>query len=289
MIIGRRRYALRGALVATAVTAVMAATAGGAFAAAGTAPGPRVDTPSFSMKGVHRETAEPYLYFTDREGGFEPREHVAVGYGTFADSIDVDDDGDGWSDGTWNLYEDGTLDHSWIDDRLAYHSEQVATGWDVYTSVLSPGNLGGAPEADLVSRDEEGVLWLHLARPDGSLTARTRVGGGWGAYTQLAGQGDLTGDRRPDIVARDTAGVLWLHPGTGDRKAPFAPRTRIGGGWNAYDRLLSVGDLDADGRADLIAREPDGDLYRYSGTGTAPGVWEKPVRIGTGFQIYDLL
>lgn len=76
---------------------------------------------------------------------------------------------------------------------------------------------------------------------------------------------------------------------TGDYKAPFASRTRVGGGWNAYDRLLSVGDMDADGRADLVARQPKGDLYRYSGTGDAQAVYEKPVKIGHGFQIYNLL
>ncbi len=76
---------------------------------------------------------------------------------------------------------------------------------------------------------------------------------------------------------------------TGDYKAPFASRTRVGGGWNAYDRLLSVGDMDADGRADLVARQPNGDLYRYSGTGDAQAVYEKPVKIGHGFQIYNLL
>ncbi|MFD0427929.1 FG-GAP repeat domain-containing protein [Streptomyces zhihengii] len=269
MIIGRRRYAL-GARSWPPPSRPSWPRRPAAPSPRPVRAGPRVDTPSFSMKGVDRETAEPYLYFTDREGGFEPREHVAVGYGTFADSIDVDDDGDGWSDGTWNLYEDGTLDHSWIDDRLAYHSEQVGTGWDVYTSVLSPGT-SGAPRGRPRRPRQEGRP-VAAPGPPGRLPHRThprrrRLG----RLHPARRPGDLTGDGRPDIVARDTAGVLWLHPGTGDRKAPFAPRTRIGGGWNAYDRLLSVGDLDADGRADLIAREPDGDLYRYSGTGTAPG------------------
>ncbi|QNP61567.1 FG-GAP repeat domain-containing protein [Streptomyces genisteinicus] len=287
--IDRRRNTLRGVLVATATALALALTAQNAAATGGAAPAGETRTPSFSMKGVHRQTAEPYLYFTDRAGGFAPGRHVAVGYGTFADSVDVDNDRDGWSDGTWNLYKDGTLDYSWIDDRLAYHSKQVGTGWDTYTEVLSPGNLGGAREADLVGRDGDGVLWLHLARPDGTLTARHRVGGGWGRYTQLAGQGDLTGDGRPDVVARDGSGVLWLHRGTGDRAQPFAPRTRVGGGWNAYDRLLSVGDLDADGTPDLIARTPDGVLLRYSGTGTDAEIFAEPVVIGRGYHVYDLL
>ncbi|MBD0424715.1 VCBS repeat-containing protein [Streptomyces sp. TRM S81-3] len=315
MIVHQRRWALRGALAATAVTAAMAATAGTAFAAGDPAgvdrmraaagaeqqaldaqsPGPNalaaaeVETPSFAMKGVHKQTSELYLYFTDREGGFEPREHVAVSFDGFADSIDVDNDKDGWSDGTWSVHKNGILDYSWIDDDLVYHSKQVGKGWNIYPTILSPGNLGGAKEADLIGLDEAGVLWGYLAYPDGTLTSRMRIGGGWGQYTQLAGQGDLTGDGKADIVARDKSGVLWLYKGTGDYKAPFESRTRIGGGWNVYDRLLSVGDLDADGTPDLIARRPDGDLYRYSGTGSAQAVYEKPVKIGHGFQIYNLL
>ncbi|MFI6423399.1 FG-GAP repeat domain-containing protein [Streptomyces sp. NPDC050842] len=83
--------------------------------------------------------------------------------------------------------------------------------------------------------------------------------------------------------------MLWLYRGTGDYKAPFAGRTRIGGGWNAYDRLLSVGDLDMDGTPDLLARTPGGDLLRYSGTGSAQAPFAKPVKIGHGFQSYNLL
>ncbi|MFF4207928.1 FG-GAP repeat domain-containing protein [Streptomyces sp. NPDC001796] len=318
MINARRRRAFRGALAATAataVTAVLAATAGTAFASgdpAGAArtraaSGPRhqardvqslgprvradgpVQTPSFPLTAVHKRTAELYLYFTDDKGGFRPREDVGVTFEAFAGSIDVDNDKDGYSDGTWYLYKDGKLDFDWIDDQLDSHTKHVGTGWNVYTTVLSPGNLGGAKEADLIGVDKAGVLWEYLAHPDGTLTSRKRIGAGWDQYTQIAGQGDLTGDGKADIVARDKSGVLWLYKGTGDYQAPFAPRTRIGAGWNTYDRLLSVGDLDADGKPDLIARKPNGDLFRYSGTGDTRAVFLKPVKIGSGFQIYNLL
>ncbi|MET7857765.1 VCBS repeat-containing protein [Streptomyces sp. NPDC005318] len=314
MIITRRRRALRGALAATAVTVAMAATAGTAFASGGPAgagqarsgveqqardaqsprPSARaaaapVETPSFAMNAVRKQTNELYLYFTDGQGGFKPQEDVGVTFEAFADVLDVDNDKDGWSDGTWFAYKNGTLQYSWIDDDLAYHSAQVGKGWNIYPTVLSPGNLGGAQEADVIGLDKAGVLWGYLAYPDGTLTSRMRIGGGWGQYTQLAGQGDLTGDGKADIVARDKSGVLWLYKGTGNYKAPFEARTKIGGGWNVYDRLLSVGDLDADGKPDLIARQPNGDLYRYSGTGNTQAVYQKPVKIGHGFQAYNLL
>ncbi|WP_024754510.1 FG-GAP-like repeat-containing protein [Streptomyces exfoliatus] len=117
-----------------------------------------------------------------------------------------------------------------------------------------------------------------------------KVGGGWGQYTELAGQGDLTGDGRADITARDKAGVLWLYKGTGDYKAPFAGRTKIGGGWNAYDRLLSLGDSDADGKVDLLARKTTGELLRYSGTGNAARPFTAPVQIKEShMKEYNLL
>ncbi|MGW2016164.1 FG-GAP repeat domain-containing protein [Streptomyces sp. NPDC001927] len=316
MIFNRRPRALRGALATTAVVAALAATAGTAFAsgdpagaaerasaaaeqraqegrsqaprAAATADAP-VETPTFTMTAVQTQDGELFHYYPNRQGGFDDRYDVGVAFDAFADVINVDNDKDGWSDGTWYLDKNGKLDYSYIDDNLEHHSKQVGTGWNIYTAVLSPGSLGGAQEADLIGLDKAGVLWGYLAYPDGSLTSRFRIGGGWGQYTQLAGQGDLSGDGKADIVARDTSGGLWLYKGTGDYKAPFETRTRIGGGWNTYDRLLSVGDLDADGRSDLIARKPNGDLFRYSGTGDAQAPYKAPVKIGWGFQIYNLL
>ncbi|MFE5947697.1 FG-GAP repeat domain-containing protein [Streptomyces sp. NPDC056480] len=321
----RRRRALRGALAATAASIALAATAGTAFASGDPAgadraratataeaerqterqAGPQtgdarragtfaaadapVETPTFSMNAVHKQTKELYLYFADREGGFRPRYPVEVTFDHSADVIDVDNDKDGYGDGTWFLHKDGTLRYNWFEGPGDQRSKQVGKGWNIYTTVLSPGSIGGAKEADLIGVDKAGVLWSYLAYPDGSLTARTRVGGGWGQYDQVEGQGDLSGDGKPDIVARDRTGVLWLYKGTGDYKAPFEGRTKIGGGWNVYDRLLSVGDLDADGRTDLIARKPNGDLFRYSGSGSAQAVFQKPVQIGHGFQIYNLL
>ncbi|MFD3944197.1 FG-GAP repeat domain-containing protein [Streptomyces sp. NPDC058579] len=317
MIFDRRPRALRGALAATAVAAALAATAGTAFAsgdpaerasaaaataeqraqeggrsqaprAAATADAP-VETPTFTMTAVQKQDGELFHYYPNRQGGFDARYDVGVTFDGFADAINVDNDKDGWSDGTWYLYKSGKLEYSYIDDDLEHHSKQVGTSWNIYTAVLSPGSLGGAQEADLIGLDKAGVLWGYLAYPDGSLTPRFRIGAGWGQYTQLAGQGDLSGDGKADIVAQDKSGGLWLYKGTGDQKAPFEPRTRIGGGWNIYDRLLSVGDLDADGRSDLIARKPNGDLFRYSGTGDALAPYEAPVKIGWGFQIYNLL
>ncbi|MGW6969114.1 FG-GAP repeat domain-containing protein [Streptomyces zaomyceticus] len=53
--------------------------------------------------------------------------------------------------------------------------------------------------------------------------------------------------------------------GRGD--GTFAPRTRIGGGWNAYTDTIGIGDANKDGRPDLLAYGPANSAYLYTGTG----------------------
>ncbi|MFD8975114.1 FG-GAP repeat domain-containing protein [Streptomyces sp. NPDC059593] len=291
----RRRPGLRAALVATAVAVATATGAGSAVAAPEADP---VVAPAFHLYGVHKQTHELWEWYhrgpllvTDGPDISGPD---AGDQSDLADIITVDNSSDsygaGRGDGYWTLYKNGRLDFAgWYDGQWR-GPKNVGRGWDIYRTVLSPGTLGGAKEADLIGLDRAGVLWSYLGYPDGRVTTRMRVGGGWGQYTELAGQGDLTGDGRADITARDKAGVLWLYKGTGDYKAPFAGRTKIGGGWNAYDRLLSLGDSDADGKVDLLARKTTGELLRYSGTGNAARPFTAPVQIKESFmKEYNLL
>ncbi|MFD0430863.1 hypothetical protein ACFQ60_36845 [Streptomyces zhihengii] len=84
--------------------------------------------------------------------------------------------------------------------------------------------------------------------------------------------------------------MLWLYKGTGDRAKPFTGRTQIGGGWNAFNYLISVGDIDLDGNTDLVARSTGGALYLYKGTGMAASPFKPKVLIGTsGWNTYRLL
>ncbi|MFJ6100636.1 FG-GAP repeat domain-containing protein [Streptomyces sp. NPDC092359] len=312
--INRRRRALRGAFAVTAASVALAATAGTALAsgdpvgaerarataeaahqarvaprAAALAAAAPAETPTFSMIAVHKRSTLGYMYFANGAGGFDAQFPLGASFSAIADMIDADMDNDGLWDGSWTLLKDGRLSYGDQDGNGDFRSRQIGGGWNTYTTVLSPGSIGGAKQADLIGVDKAGVLWSYLAYANGTVTPRARVGSGWGQYGQIAGQGDLTGDGKADIVARDKSGVLWLYKGTGNYKAPFAGRAKIGAGWNAFDRLLSIGDLDFDGTTDLIARKPNGELFRYSGTGSASAPFKKPVKIGFGFQSYNLL
>ncbi|MFE1585381.1 TolB family protein [Streptomyces sp. NPDC058737] len=111
----------------------------------------------------------------------------------------------------------GVIYPSWSPDgsQLAY----LAGGTDMRLTVHSATAAGG-PGTAITSDDVQGN-----GRPAWVIPART------------SSPGDLTGDGRPDLIARDSGGVLWLYRGTGSTSAPYAARTKIGGGWNTYTVL----------------------------------------------------
>jgi len=175
----------------------------------------------------------------------------------------------------------------------------VGSGWQVYGALtkLSPVTAApastGAPQSvgDLVGRDTSGVLWYYKRQfgTTAPFAPRTRVGAGWDIYTSLTGAGDLTGDGRADLLTRDRAGVLWLYRGTGSASVPFTPRTRVGGGWNAYSALSGSDDLTDDGRPDMVARDASGALWLYRGTANPTTPFAPRTRIGGGWNTYNQL
>jgi hypothetical protein len=217
-------------------------------------------------------------------GGFGARDNTGSGMGSASAFFK----NNSANDGHVNVYArfGGQL-------RLYSGSESsgslIGNGWNVYSAFVTPGNIGGAANPDLLARDTSGTLWEYLAYSNGTFASRDKIGGGWNAYNQIAGRGDLTGDGKADIVARDGSGNLWLYKGTGNYQAPFAARTKIGGGWNAYNKLVALGDSNGDARNDLIARATNGDLYLYAGTGNASAPYKARVKIGNGWNVYNYL
>ncbi|MEV6552347.1 VCBS repeat-containing protein [Streptomyces sp. NPDC051597] len=302
---GRKGGRIAARLAAAAITAALVATGASAVAAenpaksAGSA-APAAKAPSslrsgavaatapsqFSLYGISSNGTQ-YGYGPDGNGGLGNREELGHGFGTDRDVVQVDSDGNGGdATGVWFRGADGYLGYM----KWNQSPELVGGGWNTYNRIWSVGNLGGAAAGDLLARDGSGNLYIYLNYGNGTLTSRYKVGGGWGQYTQIAGNGDLTGDGKADIVARGGDGTLWLYKGTGNYKAPFEGRTKIGGGWNTYNSLVSIGDMDFDGKTDLVARGNDGTLWRYSGTGNASSPYKSRVQIGSGgWNTYRIL
>ncbi|MFE5510953.1 FG-GAP repeat domain-containing protein [Streptomyces sp. NPDC056529] len=169
---------------------------------------------------------------------------------------------------------------------LYIEGEYIGPGWDAYDRIVGPGDLTGDGKGDLLARDKSGVLYLYAGNGAGTaFGGRIKIGPGWGAYDKIIGAGDHTGDGRTDILATTPGGDLYLYPGTGTATAPFKGRVKIGPGWQTYAKLVSPGDLNADGKADLIGVAHNGDLFTY--LNTTPGKFSARARFGPGFQIYN--
>ncbi|MEU9984074.1 FG-GAP-like repeat-containing protein [Streptomyces sp. NPDC050856] len=161
----------------------------------------------------------------------------------------------------------------------------LGTAWAQFNVLTSPGDLTGDGRPDLIARQTTtGDIHLYADNGAGGLKARGRIAAGWKGYRAVLGAGDLNGDGAGDLLAVDGANTLWRFDGTaaGTLKA----RVQVfGGNWAAgRNTLIGVGDLNKDGRADLLSRNTAGDLLRNYGNGA--GSFGGTVKIGSGWQNY---
>ncbi len=140
-------------------------------------------------------------------------------------------------------------------------------------------NLDASPYPDLVVRRAADGRGLVI--PTGGLTSfqqRTVVGKkGWDKRSEVLVSPDLTGDGVADLVTLDASGAARIRAGSGNGKfGKTAKKLSLPG----YSMLTAVGDIDGDGRNDLVARFK-GRLTTLMATGRG-GFDRKATRKGYG-------
>jgi len=155
------------------------------------------------------------------------------------------------------------------------------TGW----KLTFPGDWNGDGRADLIGIDPKGLMFLYPGNGKGGLGKAVKIGHGWNKMRVIPA-GDLTGDKIPDMLAiNEQTGVLRLYTGNG--KGGFrAGNRQVGHGWKGM-LLFPAGDLNRDGKNDILGVTPDGRLLFYAGKGT--GTFQKAAQVGHGWKGLNLV
>ncbi|MFJ4339409.1 FG-GAP repeat domain-containing protein [Streptomyces sp. NPDC088915] len=134
--------------------------------------------------------------------------------------------------------------------------------------------------------------WSFKATPQNGVGPAVEASGSFTAAKGLSTQHDLDWDGAPDLLARDAQGVLWQLDTEYDTAKktlaapPYGPR-RVGGGWQAYDRIETIGGIGS-GAADFVARDKNGVLWLYDVTGSGYSAsFAARKQIGGGWNTYD--
>jgi hypothetical protein len=138
------------------------------------------------------------------------------------------------------------------------------------TGIVAPGNgyvfvadFNGDGKPDLLTTDGT----LNLGKGDGTFTLGANVCGTSGL--QVVAVADFNGDGKPDVLEQDTGMYLTLQVllGNGDGTFRTAARGTTSG---SYSGFLAAGDLNGDGRADvvtLVDTISSSTLFVYLGNG----------------------
>jgi len=154
--------------------------------------------------------------------------------------------------------------------QLALIRQYAAAAQQGWTGRELESSLAGSPYPDLLVRKKsDSQVYVVPTNGMTRFGAPTSLGAGWSGYDVVLLVPDVTGDGKADLLARNAAtGDTEVRPGDGN--GAFAAAVNTFGSLAGHDLVTVAGDLDGDGRGDLVARDPGtGRLDAYLANGQA--------------------
>ncbi|MBX9424770.1 VCBS repeat-containing protein [Streptomyces lateritius] len=131
--------------------------------------------------------------------------------------------------------------------------------------------------------------WQIVAVPDEGIGPRLVTTGRF-TVTRPAAPHDFDGDGSADLFTRVPGGDLWSYrsqPVAVGGSIRHAGQTRIGAGWQVYDRLETAGNIAGTSAPDVLARDRSGALWLHRGTGDRGTPFSGRTLVSAGWQVYD--
>ncbi|MFF3841186.1 FG-GAP-like repeat-containing protein [Streptomyces sp. NPDC001930] len=120
---------------------------------------------------------------------------------------------------------------------------------------------------------KSGRLYDYEPKGTGGVQPMVDMGGGWAEADALVQANVSEGGKGNDLYHRVDGTLFYTAERGNDTKV-------VGGGWQIYDRLVSVGNMGGTAEPDLVARHTDGTLWLYAAR--PDGLLQPRIRIGGG-------